>query len=199
MTNAHDVAAYILTQKGQMVTSRLHSLLYYSQAWHLTWEDKPLFPEKIEAWAGQPVIPKIYEKYRKGYGDDLKNVMYEPSSFKMTHRYIIMKEWPWGKPQKLNENERESILLVLQAYQYFDYSELTFMARNEMPYQMARKGLQPDEPSHNIIEKLDMTWYYGSQMTNPYALPVLTNYASRPGKLPEKYCVLPPEPKPSLH
>lgn len=59
--SALDVAAYILNKQGPMTHMKLQRLVYYSQAWHLVWEDKPLFAERIEAWAGGPVIPVLYE------------------------------------------------------------------------------------------------------------------------------------------
>ena len=49
-----DVAAYILEQKGSMTTMKLQKLVYYSQAWSLVWDEKPLFEEAIEAWANGP-------------------------------------------------------------------------------------------------------------------------------------------------
>ena len=30
---------------------KLQKLVYYSQAWSLIWDEKPLFEEEIEAWA----------------------------------------------------------------------------------------------------------------------------------------------------
>ena len=49
MANVFDVAACILKQKGPMTAMKLQKLLYYSQAWSLVWDEKPLFPERIEA------------------------------------------------------------------------------------------------------------------------------------------------------
>jgi uncharacterized phage-associated protein len=64
MTTAHDVAAYILERCGPMPVMKLHKLLYYCQAWSLVWDERPLFPERIEAWANGPVVPEIYEYHR---------------------------------------------------------------------------------------------------------------------------------------
>lgn len=30
--------------------------MYYAQAWSLVWDEKPLFPERIEAWVNGPVL-----------------------------------------------------------------------------------------------------------------------------------------------
>ena len=47
---AIDVAAYILSKQGDMPAMKLQKLVYYSQAWSLVWDDKPLFRDRIEAW-----------------------------------------------------------------------------------------------------------------------------------------------------
>ena len=64
---AHDVAAYILREQGPMSPWKLHKLLYYAQAWHLTWEGEPLFHDEIQAWAGGPVVPALYPLHRGIY------------------------------------------------------------------------------------------------------------------------------------
>ena len=52
--NVLDIAAYILCKQGAMTAMKLQKLVYYSQAWSLVWDDKPLFRERIEAWANGP-------------------------------------------------------------------------------------------------------------------------------------------------
>jgi uncharacterized phage-associated protein len=59
-----DIAEYILEQLGEITTMKLHKLLYYCQAWHLVWDEEPLFEARIEAWANGPVAPEIYELHR---------------------------------------------------------------------------------------------------------------------------------------
>lgn len=49
MAKVNDVAAYILEHAGPLTAMKLQKLVYYSQAWQLVWEDKALFPERIEA------------------------------------------------------------------------------------------------------------------------------------------------------
>jgi len=46
---AVDVADYILQERGTMSAMKLQKLVFYSQAWHLVWEDTELFPEEIQA------------------------------------------------------------------------------------------------------------------------------------------------------
>jgi uncharacterized phage-associated protein len=63
MTNVFDVAQYILSRKGEMTSWKLQKLVYYSQAWSLVWDERPLFPERIEAWANGPVSPDLYAQH----------------------------------------------------------------------------------------------------------------------------------------
>ena len=64
MATALDVAAYILGKQGPLAAMKLQKLVYYCQAWSLVWDEKPLFQNKIEAWANGPVIRDLYEAHR---------------------------------------------------------------------------------------------------------------------------------------
>jgi uncharacterized phage-associated protein len=58
-----DVAQYILDNQGAMTATKLQKLCYYSQAWHLVWDERPLFDERIEAWANGPVTRSLYSSH----------------------------------------------------------------------------------------------------------------------------------------
>ncbi len=62
--SVHDVAAYILKKQGEMSAMKLQKLVYYSQAWSLVWDEKPLFRAQVEAWANGPVARSLYDKHR---------------------------------------------------------------------------------------------------------------------------------------
>jgi len=59
MAAAHDVAAYVLSKKSPMTAMKLQKLLYYSQAWSLVWNDKPLFKARRGARPGQQTQNEI--------------------------------------------------------------------------------------------------------------------------------------------
>ncbi len=46
---------------------KLQKLVYFAHGWHLGLTNKPLLDETIEAWQYGPVIPSLYEEYKK-YG-----------------------------------------------------------------------------------------------------------------------------------
>lgn len=60
-----DVAEYILAAaeadgQPEMETSKLQSLVYFCQSWHLAMTGLPLFREPIEAWAVGPIVPALH-------------------------------------------------------------------------------------------------------------------------------------------
>lgn len=59
MATCLDVAKYILSKTGTIPAMKLQKLVYYSQAWALVWDEKPLFTAPIQAWANGPVCPRL--------------------------------------------------------------------------------------------------------------------------------------------
>lgn len=49
---------------------KLQKLLYYAQGLSIKWFGRPLFPERIKAWAHGPVVPQVWHEY-KALGDEL--------------------------------------------------------------------------------------------------------------------------------
>ncbi len=138
MASAHDVAAHILQQCGSMSAMKLQKLVYYCQAWHLVWEDEPLFPEQIEAWAAGPVVPALYQQHRGKFTVD---------------------SW-LGKP--LRDEEAETVQVVLANYGEFNAHQLSELTHREAPWIKARRGLAPGERGNREISHEDMATYYGS-------------------------------------
>ena len=67
MANVFDVAKYILDSVGGKIsTMKLQKLCYYSQAWTLVWDNRPLFGEEFEAWINGPVCRELFNVH-KGY------------------------------------------------------------------------------------------------------------------------------------
>ena len=141
MASAHDVAAYILESRSPLTAMKLQKLLYYSHAWHLVWDEEPLFPEPIEAWANGPVVPAVYEQHRGRFR---------------------LESWPCGNPANLLPNERETVDIVLEVYGDLGAHELSNMTHREPPWRDARAGLRPGQRSHARIEDSAIFEYYDS-------------------------------------
>jgi len=122
MANAHDVAAYILTKRGSMTAMKLQKLVYYSQAWSLVWDERPLFPERIEAWANGPVVRDLYDRHRGQF---------------------LVTRWTWGSPDALTTDERETVDAVMDFYGDKPALWLSNLTHEEDPWINARHGLGP--------------------------------------------------------
>lgn len=141
MATVLDVAAYILNQKSPLTTWKLQKLVYYSQAWSLVWDDKPLFPEPIEAWANGPVVPRLFDAHRGEYA---------------------VSEISGGDPSALTKDEKETVDAVLKYYGDESSQYLSDLTHMEDPWRLAREGVPDDRRSDNIISLESMAEYYGS-------------------------------------
>jgi uncharacterized phage-associated protein len=141
MASAHDVAAYITQKRGEMSAMKLQKLVYYSQAWHLVWEEKRLFADRVEAWANGPVVPSLYREHR--------------GQFKV-------KDWPRGDASKLSKEQVESIDAVLKFYGPKPAHYLSELTHSEAPWRDARTGLPPSARSSREITPAAMAEFYGS-------------------------------------
>lgn len=136
---AHDVAAYILDSLGEMSGMKLQKLVYYSQAWSLVWDDRPLFRDRIEAWANGPVVPTLYDRHRG--------------------RFSVAR-WPEGNPRALDRTARETIDIVLEHYGKLNAQNLSDLTHREMPWRLARRGLSDGERGNSEISHDSMMEYY---------------------------------------
>jgi uncharacterized phage-associated protein len=118
MARVLDVAAYILVKRGPMTVMKLQKLCYYAYGYHLAWEGRRLFPEHFEAWVNGPVCRDLYREHR--------------GQFKLAPGEIP------GDPAALDQGERESVDLVLDAYADLTAQQLSAMTHNERPWIAAR-------------------------------------------------------------
>lgn len=139
-----DVAAYILSKqpKADPISAwKLQKLVYYSQAWSLVWDDKPLFKEKILAWANGPVVKELYNQHR--------------GSFYVTTLNM-------GDPENLSANQKDTINHVLDAYGHRPAQWLSDLTHMEKPWIDARKDLKIGERGNVEITLTSMQEYYTS-------------------------------------
>lgn len=139
-----DVAKYILEKLDRSITTmKLQKLVYYCQAWYLVWEDEPLYPEKIEAWANGPVVRVLFN-FHKG--------LYRINKNSLT----------LGNSSKLSQLQKDDIDSVLSFYGNRTSQWLIDQTHSEQPWIKARDGVAPYESSSNEISLQAMTDYYSS-------------------------------------
>jgi uncharacterized phage-associated protein len=143
MANVFDVGQYILRKQGQMTTMKLQKLVYYSQAWSLVWDEKPLFDERIEAWASGPVVPQLYQEHRGVF-------------------LISSSELGKGNPDNLELVQKETIDAVLEVYGDKPAQWLADLTHMEKPWNDAREGIHIGHNCSNEITLASMAEYYSS-------------------------------------
>ncbi len=141
MADVHDVAAYILEKTKVLTAMKLQKLVYYAQAWSLVWDEKPLFRNRIEAWANGPVTPDLY--------------------FAHQGEFTITSE-PKGDVSKLTRDERETIDAVLRDYGSKSATWLSALTHEEDPWLNAREGVPEGKRSNRQITDAAMAEYYGN-------------------------------------
>ena len=143
MANVFDVAKYILEKQGPMTTMKLQKLVYYSQAWSVVWDSKPLFGEEIQAWASSPVVRELYAEHRG---------MFQISASDLGNGII----------DNLKPEERETIDTILDAYGDKSAQWLADLTHMEDPWIDARKGIPTGQNCENEITHASLAEYYGS-------------------------------------
>jgi len=141
IATAHDVAAYILKKQDDgLPAMKLQKLVYYAQAWSLVWDDRPLFDDRIEAWASGSAVPSLYESLHGQF-------------------MILSVE---GNPDRLTDSQRETIDQVLGFYGDKSSQWLSDLTRMGEPWVKARQGLATGERGNHEIPLAAMAEYYGS-------------------------------------
>lgn len=139
---ALDVATIVIgmqAQVGKETTNlSLQKLVFYCQAYHLAFTDEPLFNEDVEAWMYGPVIPVVYEEYKK-YGT----------------KPIEPQEFDFEDFKSINDESLEIISLVLSRHGELTPMQLVNMTHQQKPWKDAyRLG------KNSVIQKSAMQEYY---------------------------------------
>ena len=140
MASVYGVAEYILSKTGRITTWKLQKLVYYAQAWHLVWDEEPLFPQDIQAWANGPVSPDLYKKHQGFF-----------------HVSTVRAD-----ADTLSESERETIEVVVKHYGEYSGQQLSDLTHSEPPWINARKGIPTRERGNQVISHESLAEYYGS-------------------------------------
>lgn len=141
MPSAADVAAYILKSHGPMTAMKLQKLVYYSQAWSLVWDSKPIFTEPIEAWDKGPVVRALYSMHKGQFE---------------------VKSLPVGDPSQLTQDNIETIDAVMTSYGDKSAHWLSELTHSERPWIDARKDESSGSYCSNEITHADMAEFYSS-------------------------------------
>jgi uncharacterized phage-associated protein len=141
-----DTAQSVIDRLGpeKLTTIKLQKLVYYCQAWSLVWDDAPLFPEKIEAWANGPVVPELFRRFKGEY--------YVPAEARI------------GNAEALSPPQKETVEAVCAHYGDKTTAWLVELTHLEAPWKNARERAraQAGELCTEIITISEMAEYYSS-------------------------------------
>lgn len=139
-----DIANLLLAYANQReygdLTSnlKLQKMLYYQQGFHLAYFDAPLFNEDFEAWMYGPVIPSVYEHFKR-YG----NKGIEP---------------PTDTLVELTREEEALFQEVFYVYDEYSASGLVRLTHSETPWKSTPCGVG------HIISKESMTKFFKERL-----------------------------------
>jgi len=151
---AVDLAKYILAIQGPMSHLKLQKLVYYVEAWHLVFQDKPLITEDFKAWVHGPVCLSLWHA-AKDFSLLNGNI-----GVKAAGREAIIKRME----SRLSKDQIELIKDVLKEYGDKPSHHLESLTHSERPWIEARGNLPPNEPSSAKIKKTTMKDYYRSKV-----------------------------------
>lgn len=141
---ADNVAKYLIYLSSQkfvgdneeregITNLKLQKILYFVQAYYLAKLGKPLFSDKIEAWGYGPVIPTIYQKYKKNGSSP-----------------IISKE----DKSSLSEEDKENVQKIWNTFGGYSASKLVDITHTHTPWKEANQTLS------QIISHKSLKEYY---------------------------------------
>lgn len=144
MCKAIDVASYILQEKGRLTGYQLQKLLYYSQAWCLVTQDRPLFSETIRAWEHGPVVCEVYRELAQKFKVAISDI--------------------GGNPNCLTPQDMAVVDAVLDAYGSLSGEEIEDLSHHEDPWRDVFDGTSTWRSPE--ISDESMVSYYSSLMAS---------------------------------
>ena len=130
---------FVATEEAELISPmKLQKLLYYAQGAFLAIDGTALFDDEIEVWEHGPVVPSVYQAYKKyGAGGIAKNDTGTHASF--------------------DEHTSAMLYGVFEKYGKYSASQLRNMTHIEQPYIQAS-----NDNSGNIIRKESIKEYFAS-------------------------------------
>ena len=134
---AKKIIAKTDTEHGDTISNlKLQKMLYYMQGFHLAFFGTPLFEEEIKAWQYGPVVPSVYEEYKR----------YESKAIDL----------PEGPVIELTEDEEAVFDNVYDEYNQFSAVALMKMTHEESPWRSTE--------IRQVIDKEKIKQFFNTQI-----------------------------------
>lgn len=148
--SALTVAYYFLGIKGNggITNLKLQKLVYYAQVWYFTISNKKLFSESIEAWMHGPAIPSLYHYFKRFGSGPIQVNDIEAFKFDFVPSQVKFLKNIW------------------HIYGKYDALYLEALTHSELPWQIARRGLEIGDHSTNRINLKIAKEYYTKKLND---------------------------------
>ena len=141
LTIAKWFIAWAEAEDEELSNLKLQKLLYYAQGHYLAERGKPLFADKLQAWAHGPVVPQIYHAYKR-FGDST----------------IVLQQSDPFMWDEVDAGTASFLVKVWNTYGGLAAGRLRNMTHEEPPWQ---KHWRPDERDSTIPVQ-EIANYFGS-------------------------------------
>ena len=140
MITATIIGEYFLEKNLDLTDIQVQKLVYYAYSWYMVKnKGEKLFDENPEAWIHGPVFKSLY-KNMKINRDIMEGINFD---------------------DRLDVETKRFLDIIYNVYGKFSGNELERMTHSESPWINARKGLESNEHSNNIISDEDIMNCYG--------------------------------------
>ena len=151
MATLYDTANWMINNGTEVTNKKLQKLVYYTYAWFIALNNESkdnienrFFEARFEAWVHGAVCPDLYDKYKKHGSKTIPCQKSTGASF--------------------SADELDVLEQVRDVYDKYNGNELESICHQESPWINARAGLQPYEPSHNVISDADIYECYAARL-----------------------------------
>ncbi|MFD1421681.1 Panacea domain-containing protein [Lactiplantibacillus songbeiensis] len=134
-----EIADWYLAQTA-MSPRKLQQLMYYTQAWSNALRHRPLIDTEFEAWASGPVSPVFFDQFGNDDRPLTQLVTLNPVIEDLQIQHLLNAVW--------------------QEYRGETGNSLEIMARQELPWRIARVGVTAESDDGQVITNAAMTDYY---------------------------------------
>lgn len=145
-----DLSLYVFAKLERIGHLKLQKLIYYIDAWHMVYFDKPLISNDFEAWVHGPVVREMWDFYKN------RLPLFDELRFNEYGRQRALATF------KVSDSQSELIDDVLEEYGDKTAYYLEVLTHSESPWREARRGLAPLDITDRVISKKTMQTFYAS-------------------------------------
>ncbi|UAM97948.1 SocA family protein [Polaribacter litorisediminis] len=155
LIDSNHLVNYILMVGGAMSHLKIQKVLFYIQAYHLAYFDKPIIEDEFQAWVHGPVSRKIY--------DSAKDI-----SILHTELQFTLEDDEQSPIDIINNSltvsQVELVNDVIDELKGLSGLQLENMTHSEEPWLHARRGYESGERCAVVIPNELITDYYKKQI-----------------------------------